>query len=124
MATASDPVYAKYCIFVQYIRIGRSRRSPLRRCGSSSLASVKSKLRRPNLHGTIAPLVDLFGSSRSLLRHPVWYSDTASETVSLPLSADDYRVTPAVGPNDRWTVTSSSGEVVYRGIGPVTVTQG
>jgi hypothetical protein len=68
--------------------------------------------------------VDLFGSSRSLLRHPVWYSDTASETVSLPLSADDYRVTPAVGPNDRWTVTSSSGEVVYRGIGPVTVTQG
>ena len=68
--------------------------------------------------------MDLFDSSPTVLRHPVWYSDTSSEAVTLPLSADNYSVAPAVGADGRWTVTSSTAELVYRGIGPVTVTQG
>lgn len=68
--------------------------------------------------------MDLFDSAPTMLRHPTWYSDTVLEEVSLPLRASDYEVRPAAERDGRWTVTSSNGEVVYRGIGPVTVSVG
>lgn len=60
--------------------------------------------------------MDLFGSAT--LRHPVWYSDSVFDETPLPLSPGEYKVAPGDG---RWTVTSSKGETVYQGIGPVTV---
>lgn len=63
--------------------------------------------------------MDLFDARPTLLRCPAWYSDTVQEERRLPLGLDDYRVTPGAGPDDRWTVTSSKGDTVYNGIGPV-----
>lgn len=88
------------------------------------MCRIGAGLGPPKPHGTIAPFTDFFESSPTVLRHPVLFSDTASEVVTLPLSAHDYTVAPAVGADGRWTVTSSTGELVYRGIGPITVTQG
>jgi hypothetical protein len=68
--------------------------------------------------------MDLFKSSTAVLRHPVWYSDAVTDDIALPLSASDYQVTHGNRRDGRWTVTSSNGEVVYRGIGPVFVTEG
>lgn len=68
--------------------------------------------------------MDLFDSAPTMLRHPAWYSDTVPEDISLPLRVSDYHVTPHAERDGRWTVTSSNGEVVYRGIGPVTVSVG
>ncbi len=102
-------------------RVAAVPRTRLRASRQLHVAPV-SGLRWPKPHGTIAPLMDLFDSSPTVLRHPVWYSDTASEAMTLPLSADNYSVAHAVGADGRWTVTSSTGEIVYRGIGPVTVT--
>ncbi len=122
----------EYCIPVQYLGGCRERGSMWLLCswlaferrGSSIHAAAVSGLRARKPHGTIAPLMDFFDSSPTVLRHPVWYSDTASEAATLPLSADNYSVAPVVGADGRWTVTSSTGELVYRGIGQVTVTQG
>ncbi|WP_225784647.1 hypothetical protein [Xenophilus sp. Marseille-Q4582] len=63
--------------------------------------------------------MDLFGTAT--LRHPTWYSDSVFEERALPLSVGDYKVTPGVGRDGRWTVTDSKGATVYSGIGPVTV---
>ena len=63
--------------------------------------------------------MDLFGTAT--LRHPTWYCDSTFDERSLPLAVDDYKVVPGEGRNGRWTVTSSNGEVVYNGIGPVSV---
>ncbi|MDN4592082.1 hypothetical protein DBA29_26735 [Xenophilus aerolatus] len=68
--------------------------------------------------------MDLFDSAPTMLRQPTWYSDTVLEEIPLPLRASDYEVTPAAEQNGRWKVTSSNGEVVYCGIGPVTVSVG
>lgn len=68
--------------------------------------------------------MDLFKSSTAVLRHPVWYSEAVIDDIALPLSASDYQVTHGNRPDGRWTVTSSNGEVVYCGIGPVSVTEG
>lgn len=83
-----------------------------------------SRLRRAFPSRTIAPPMDLFDSAPTMLRHPAWYSDTVLEEISLPLHAGDYEVTPAAEHDGRWTVTSSNGELVYCGIGPVTVSVG
>jgi len=68
--------------------------------------------------------MDLFDTSSTVLRHPVWYSDSATDEITLPLSASDYQITHGDRADGRWTVTSSNGEVVYCGIGPVSVTEG
>lgn len=65
--------------------------------------------------------MDLFDTRPTVLRHPAWYSDTVPEETTLPLRVGNYKVTPAPGRDGRWTVTSSKGETVYCGIGPVTV---
>lgn len=55
----------------------------------------------------------------TLLRTPTWYGGMPNELV-LPLEAAAYLV-EQVEP-DRWTVTvKHTGEVLYRGIGPVEV---
>lgn len=63
--------------------------------------------------------MDLFGSAT--LRHPTWYSDSTFEELPLPLTPGHYEVTPGEGRDGRWAVTTSKGETVYQGIGPVTV---
>lgn len=55
----------------------------------------------------------------TLLRYPTWYGGMPDEMV-LPLEPTAYRVDQVEG--DRWTVTvKRTGEVLYRGIGPVEV---
>lgn len=93
----------------------RTRRVPARlgfsaRCGAHADAPLKPQ-----------PFMDLFESQATVLRHPVWYSDTEHDEKALPLAVDDYIVSAPTVPQGRWTVTSSSGDVVYKGIGPVTV---
>jgi len=57
----------------------------------------------------------------TLLRTPTWYGGMPDELV-LPLEAAAYLV-EQVEP-DRWTVTlKHTGEVLYRGIGPVEVVE-
>ena len=68
--------------------------------------------------------MDLFDTRPTVLKHPAWYSDTAPEETTFPLGVGDYKVTPGAGRDGRWTVTSSKGETVYCGIGPVTVSAG
>lgn len=62
----------------------------------------------------------LFGHP-TLLRVPAWYSDRIQDEILLPLSPEEYDIAPGEGINGRWVVTSSSGAVVYNGIGPVEV---
>ncbi|MET3512733.1 hypothetical protein ABIC63_000498 [Pseudacidovorax sp. 1753] len=57
----------------------------------------------------------------TLLRVPAWYSDQVQDEIILPLAPEEYDIAPGDGINARWVVTSSSGAVVYNGIGPVTV---
>lgn len=57
----------------------------------------------------------------TLLRVPAWYSDRIQDEIVLPLPPEEYDVVPGEGVNGRWVVTSSSGAVVYNGIGPVEV---
>lgn len=64
-------------------------------------------------------MIGLFGTAT--LRHPTWYSDSVFDEKPLPFSPGDYKITPGVGRDGRWTVTSSKGDVIYNGIGPVTV---
>lgn len=55
----------------------------------------------------------------TLLRMPTWYGGMPDELV-LPLEVAAYRV-DQVEP-DRWAVSvKATGEVIYRGIGPVEV---
>jgi hypothetical protein len=55
----------------------------------------------------------------TLLRYPTWYGSMPDEQV-LPLEAAAYLVEQQT--LDRWTVTvKHTGEVLYRGIGPVEV---
>ena len=57
----------------------------------------------------------------TLLRYPTWYGGMPDEMV-LPLEPTAYRVDQIDG--DRWTVTvKHTGEVLYRGIGPVEVVE-
>lgn len=57
----------------------------------------------------------------TLLRYPAWYGGMPDEMV-LPLEAAAYRVEQVE--SDRWTVTvKHTGEVLYRGIGPVEVVE-
>lgn len=57
----------------------------------------------------------------TLLRTPTWYGGMPDEKL-LPLEAAAYCV-EQTGP-DQWTVTvKHTGEVLYRGIGPVTVVE-
>lgn len=57
----------------------------------------------------------------TLLRMPTWYGGMPDEIV-LPLDVAAYRV-DQVEP-DRWTVSvQDTGEVIYRGIGPVEVVE-
>lgn len=64
--------------------------------------------------------MSLFGHP-TLLRVPAWYSDRVQDEIVLPLPPEEYDVEPGEGINGRWVVTSSSGAVVYNGIGPVEV---
>lgn len=64
--------------------------------------------------------MSLFGHP-TLLRVPAWYSDTIRDEIVLPHPPEDYDIAPAEGINGRWIVTSSSGAVVYDGIGPVDI---
>lgn len=57
----------------------------------------------------------------TLLRVPAWYSDRIKDVIVLPLAPEEYDVAPGHGINGRWIVTSSSGVIVYDGIGPVDV---
>lgn len=55
----------------------------------------------------------------TLLRYPTWYGGMPDEMV-LPLEPTAYLVEQVEG--DRWKVTvKHTGEVLYRGIGPVEV---
>ena len=57
----------------------------------------------------------------TLLRTPTWYGGPPDELV-LPLEAAAYVVEQVEA--DRWTVTvKHTGEVLYRGIGPVEVVE-
>ncbi|OUM01737.1 hypothetical protein [Variovorax sp. JS1663] len=66
--------------------------------------------------------LDLLAKPRpTLLRMPSWLGKDVSDEHELPHSPGDYKVTPG-GEDDRWMVTClKTGEVVYRGIGPVEV---
>lgn len=65
--------------------------------------------------------MDLFGSP-SILRTPVWYSDTVRDEAPLPLTPGEYKITLGEGRDGRWTVQELKGAtVVYTGIGPVEV---
>lgn len=65
--------------------------------------------------------MDLFDSRPTILRFPAWYSESLPEERPLPLRPGDYKVTPGIGHDARWTVTDLKGEMVYNGIGPVTI---
>lgn len=57
----------------------------------------------------------------TILRYPTWYGGMPDEMV-LPLEPTAYAV-EQVEP-DRWTVTvKHTGEILYRGIGPVEVVE-
>ena len=61
---------------------------------------------------------EFFADQTTILRTPSWLGRDVHEECLLPLAPGDYKVTPG----ERWTVTSlKTGEVVYRGIGPVEI---
>lgn len=67
---------------------------------------------------------DFFPASTTILRTPVWYDGTARDDRPLPLSLDDYKVTPGTA-GERWVVTNlKTGETVYSGVGHVEILRG